>query len=285
MDLLIARQRIGGNGAISRNWSAGMLDAPLRASETGLILSESSEDFLERVMPALAYAEDATMLTAAEVATVADVTTRYVHQVVEEKVLPQDVYVTGKTRRFRPCAAAFVAFNQRASAILTKEARRNAYLAFVSRHRSELIEEPGWGGLRKLSSTETIDSDSVQSDVAVVAIRVAIVFEEVADRLDQLQKAEAIIVQDPLILSGVPVVRGTRIPVHDIAASIDAKIPLARIRAAYPSIGSEEIEIVYLWAKANPIIGRPRKTEIPRSAIVSSERVPRRRRASDAASH
>jgi len=236
-------------------------------------------------MPALAYAEDATMLSVAEVATVADVTARYVNQVVEEEVLPAEVYALGKSRRFRPIAAAFVAFNHRTSATLTKEARRNAYLTFVLRHRAELVEEPGWSSLRKLSSTEAVSSDSAEIDIAPVLIFVATAFAKVADRLDQLEKAKAAVVQDPLILSGTPVLKGTRIPVRDIAASIDAKIPRARILAAYPGLGSEDIEIANLWAKANPVMGRPRKAEIPRSAIVSSERVARRRRAPDAVSH
>jgi uncharacterized protein (DUF433 family) len=40
------------------------------------------------------------------------------------------------------------------------------------------------------------------------------------------------IVSDPDILGGMPVIKGTRLPVYDLAASVRAGIPRDRILAA-----------------------------------------------------
>jgi uncharacterized protein (DUF433 family) len=42
----------------------------------------------------------------------------------------------------------------------------------------------------------------------------------------ELDKARALVVEDPEILSGTPVIRNTRIPVYDTAASVAAGLPM-----------------------------------------------------------
>ena len=42
------------------------------------------------------------------------------------------------------------------------------------------------------------------------------------------------VVEDPEILRGTPVIRGTRIPVHDVASLVDAGTPLQEILEIYP---------------------------------------------------
>ena len=75
--------------------------------------------------------------------------------------------------------------------------------------------------------------------------------------------------------------RGTRVPVHDVAASVAAGLPTDRILAAYPSLDADKIELAAIYAEANPARGRPRTSdEFPkRAVIVADRRVPRRRKA------
>jgi uncharacterized protein (DUF433 family) len=62
--------------------------------------------------------------------------------------------------------------------------------------------------------------------------------------LGRLNVARNLVVSSPELLGGTPVIRGTRIPVYDVAASAAAGIPTKRILAAYPSLdagsGDEE---------------------------------------------
>ena len=61
------------------------------------------------------------------------------------------------------------------------------------------------------------------------------------------------IVQDPEILSGIPVISGTRVPAYDIVASIRKAIPRERIMLAYPSITDQDIDDALAFEAAHPV--------------------------------
>jgi uncharacterized protein (DUF433 family) len=71
-----------------------------------------------------------------------------------------------------------------------------------------------------------------------------------------LDKAQALVVEDHEILSGTPVIRNTRIPVYDVAASVAAGLPMDRILAAYPGLTAEMANLAALYATANPPQGK-----------------------------
>jgi uncharacterized protein (DUF433 family) len=73
----------------------------------------------------------------------------------------------------------------------------------------------------------------------------------------RLDKARALVVEDPDILSGTPVIRNTRIPVYDVAASVAAGWPMDRILADYPVLTVEMVELAALHATSTRLkIGR-----------------------------
>jgi uncharacterized protein (DUF433 family) len=98
-------------------------------------------------------------------------------------------------------------------------------------------------------------------------------------RLARLSAARAFVVEDPDNLGGTPVIKGTRIPVYDVASSVTAGLPAERILAAYPGLTEEAVELAALYAEANPQRGRPRLLpSLPAGVvIVSSQRKVRRK--------
>jgi uncharacterized protein (DUF433 family) len=100
------------------------------------------------------------------------------------------------------------------------------------------------------------------------------------ERLDRLTAALDMVVESSDVLGGAPVIRGTRVPVHDVAASSAAGIPLNHILAAYPGLGAEMVELAAIYAEAHPLRGRPpRGGELPKGAvIIADRRIPRRRK-------
>ena len=102
----------------------------------------------------------------------------------------------------------------------------------------------------------------------------------VLGQLSKLEEARALVVADPEILGGTPVIRDTRIPVYDIAASVAAGTATDRLLAAYPGLSARDVELASVFAEANPQRGRPRRSETASSslALVSNRRVPRRKR-------
>jgi uncharacterized protein (DUF433 family) len=74
-----------------------------------------------------------------------------------------------------------------------------------------------------------------------------------------LRRARSLVISDPEILGGDPVFRGTRVPVHSIAAWLDQGTPEADIGKAYPRLTAEMIHLAPVYAQAYPLRGRPRK--------------------------
>lgn len=98
--------------------------------------------------------------------------------------------------------------------------------------------------------------------------------------VDERDDLSELIVSDPEILSGTPIIRGTRIPVYDVAASAEKGLPIERILRAYPELMARDVELARLWAKANPPMERHKKSIGPTDPdTVTAKRVRRRGRA------
>jgi uncharacterized protein (DUF433 family) len=57
------------------------------------------------------------------------------------------------------------------------------------------------------------------------------------------------IVQDPVIMVGKPVVRGTRIPVELVLGKFAADLDLDELFAAHPELTVEDVKAVLLYAR------------------------------------
>jgi uncharacterized protein (DUF433 family) len=210
------------------------------------------------------------MLKPSEAAVVACVALRDVNRVIDEHILPEGFFSLDDGRRVTATACTLIAFYFDSAKHLTSEERLFAIREAASRlHRfrtralASLIEED-W----------TVRDEFLTIDLAPFVRRTK-------ERMERLAAAREIVVSDPDVLGGAPVVRGTRVPVHDVAASVAAGLKMDRILTAYPSLDSDKVELAAIYAEANPTRGRPKASEeLPKgAAIVANRRVPRRRKA------
>ncbi len=81
---------------------------------------------------------------------------------------------------------------------------------------------------------------------------------DLAASLRALRRARSLVVTDAEILGGDPVFRGTRVPVHLIAAMLEQDPTEADILKAYPRITAEMVRLASSYAQAYPVRGRPR---------------------------
>jgi uncharacterized protein (DUF433 family) len=95
------------------------------------------------------------------------------------------------------------------------------------------------------------------------------IWEDVDRRLNELREAQELVIEDPEILSGTPVIKGTRIPVYDVASLVDSGTSTAELLELYPRLKREQFELASLYAKANPQRGRPRRRTFPKGSEVS----------------
>ncbi len=210
------------------------------------------------------------MLKPSEAAVVARVALRDVNRVIDEHILPEGFFSLEDGRRVAATACTLIAFYFDSAKRLTSEERLFAIreagsrlYRFRTRALASLIEED-W----------TVRDEFLTIDLAPFVRRTK-------ERMERLAAAREIVVSDPDVLGGAPVVRGTRVPVHDVAASVRAGLKMDRILAAYPSLDPDKVELAAIYAEANPTRGRPRASdELPKGAtIIADRRVPRRRKA------
>jgi uncharacterized protein (DUF433 family) len=96
-----------------------------------------------------------------------------------------------------------------------------------------------------------------------LTVRFDDLWKSVDDRLHRLAEAEEMVVEDPEILSGTPVIRGTRIPVYSVAALFDAGTSIQEILEMYPRLTAAQVELASIYAKAVPQRGRPKRKDYP----------------------
>lgn len=215
---------------------------------------------------------NANMLTPTEAAVVSNVDLRDVNRVIDESILPADFYRVhpDRTRRLLAEACTFISFYFHAAGSLTAEERLRTIATASERMRKEPTS--------RLEKEWTVRARFLTIDLAPFLKRVH-------EKLSELGEARALVVEDPEVLGGTPVIRGTRIPVYDVAASVAAGLPASRILAAYPDLTAEMVELAAFYVTANPPRGRPREhSSRPLGAsVVSTRRTPRRRRSRESA--
>jgi len=230
-----------------------------------VIYSEVSEDLWEACMPAVSE-----MLKVTEAAVVSRVSLREINRVIDEHIL-QEAFVSIDNGRFiRAGACSLIAFYFETAERLTSNERLFAIRTAEDRlTRSRALS---WASL--LREDWVVRHDFLTIDL-MPFMRAA------SDRLGDLANARELVTSSPDILGGTLVIRGTRIPAHDVAASVAAGHSTERIREAWPSLDAEHIRLAAIYAQANPLRGRPRVSgNLPQGAgIVTDRRVQRLRKA------
>ena len=191
-------------------------------------------------------------LTTTEAAVVAGVSVDDVNRTIDRRILPERLYGTTTVRTLKRDACLWIAFWFETSDWLTPNARQRVILEGSSRC-------PSWPELRscKLQESRTIE----------VGIRD--LWDEVDGRLKELQNAQQMVDENPEILSGTPVIRGTRIPVYDVANLIEEKTPMDELKELYPRLSEEQFRLASLYAKARPLRGRPKRRSLPEASRIS----------------
>jgi uncharacterized protein (DUF433 family) len=208
------------------------------------------------------------LLTPSEAAMVASVSVRDINRVIDERILPADFISIEHGRHVFAAGCSLIAFYFESAKQLTSEQR--LWVIGVAGPRLH----------RPLTMAKLLKEDWTLRD-DYLTIDLAPFLRKTRDRLARLGAAREMVTSSPEVLGGTPVIRGTRVPVYDVAASVAAKIPMDRILAAYPSLDADKVELASIYAEATPPRGRPRShPDLPERTRVLTERsVSRRRKA------
>lgn len=196
-------------------------------------------------------AQNVRRFTPAEAGVVSGLGRKAIDNAIDKRVVPivampsVDPADPDGTRRQRRLISRtdllWIYVNSRAGGAIPAEARAALYERFAANARAQKFRV----------------SDLVIIDIAAAR-------REVEARESALDRAKARIVSDPAVIGGEPVFVGTRVPVYDVAASLDKGISRERIRVAYPVLDEDALDQALLYAEAFPPRGRPR--EAPRTS-------------------
>lgn len=131
------------------------------------------------------------------------------------------------------------------------------YLASVKRLRNELGH-----GLRremrdKLATALRRRRDAVELG-GVFVVKVSQLRRDIGHRLGDVESLRDIIVSDPRIAGGEPVIRGTRHRVHHVARLINKGVSMAEFRKEY-DLTAKQVRAAALYARLHPRLGRPER--------------------------
>lgn len=210
------------------------------------------------------------MLKATEAAVVASVSLRDVNRVIDEHILPKTLVSADDSRRVLAAACPLITFYFESAKHLTSEERLFAIrfteprLLHWVRTERKAMPKAGWIVRDKFLTIDLLPF-----------------FKRSIEQLERLDSARELVTVSEEVMGGTPVIRGTRIPVYDVDARLEAGEPVEEILEDYPSLTEEKLKLAALFAEANPLRGRPKKpllSSLPEGTRVISERhVPRRR--------
>ncbi|WP_157477605.1 DUF433 domain-containing protein [Granulicella tundricola] len=192
------------------------------------------------------------ILTTNEAAVVAGVSVDDVNRAIDRKILPISLYRTTATRTVSRDACLWIAFWFETADLLTSAARQR----LISEGSSRC---PTWVELRTCKLQES----------RAIEVGFQGLWDEVNGRLNELGRAQDMVIEDPEILSGTPVIRGTRIPVYDVASLIEADTTSVELKDLYPRLSEEQFKLAQVYAKARPLRGRPKRRSLPESRRIS----------------
>jgi uncharacterized protein (DUF433 family) len=102
----------------------------------------------------------------------------------------------------------------------------------------------------------TMDTMAISKE-SVLLIQLGWVRKQVVAGLDRLAEAERMVDTDPELMRGVPVYRGTRIPVHAIADMLSQGATVDDILEGYPALTRKKVMLAPFYVEAFPRRGRP----------------------------
>ena len=172
-------------------------------------------------------------LSANEAACVTGVPLKQVHRIIDADLL-DGAASGGRTRAVHRDGLLALKLAHETTDLLTLDGRRH-----LVRY---LLDHPDAGAARERGLS--VDVRAMKGELRKGLLR--------------LTRARNAVVRDDAVLSGAPCIKGTRIPVHDIADMLANGDDTGAILEAYPRLSEAQIELAAFYARAYPRRGRRR---------------------------
>lgn len=174
--------------------------------------------------------------SANEAACITGVPLKQVHRLIDTGLLGRFERGSKHGRTLRPYELYGLTLAHEVTGLLTRKGRERLVRKLLERPDANLVRE----------HCISVDLAAIREKVAHGGLRLKIASKNVS--------------RDPAVLSGTPCIKGTRIPVHDIADMLSNGDSVQAIAHAFPQLSHSDIELAEFYAQAYPRRGRPRNT-------------------------
>jgi uncharacterized protein (DUF433 family) len=147
------------------------------------------------------------------------------------------------SRRLGAAEVVYLLVRKKAGRSLSAEARKELYAKLAQRRQSENPQA----------------DFEIRLAEGVIRVEIKQARIEMAQRWAALRDAAELVVSDPEIRGGAPVLRGTRVPVYVIADLVAQGADTSELLEDYPSLDAALIQAALAYAETNPRRGRPAK--------------------------
>jgi len=193
-------------------------------------------------------------VTPAEAAWLSELSPKTINATIDRGEIGRSPRARSKTARARRLGAADVVYlvlRKELSEVLSATAKRELY--------DRLVEAVSRRGL-VLQSTDDRRADfEIELAGGVIRVEMKRVLRRLSKRWQALERAADVVVSDPEIRGGEPVIRGTRVPVYLIADLMSQGADAREILEDYPSLTANTVRSALAYAQTHPRRGRPRK--------------------------
>lgn len=156
-----------------------------------------------------------------------------------------------RERRLAPADVVYLALRKELTEFLSQRAKTELYERLVQLQWSDIG--------RWRTSSDLPDDLEVGLAGGLVRIELTNTCRRLARRWAALCDATQLVISDPQIRGGEPVVRNTRVPVYLIADLVQQGAGMKEILADYPSLDAAMVRSALAYAQTHPRRGRPRK--------------------------
>jgi uncharacterized protein (DUF433 family) len=212
------------------------------------------------------------LIPTAEAAFIAALSDRHMNRVVDEQLMPGELFdQQGSVRRFTRLSAAFAKFYFDDKNWLVASARRHV-LDELTQRVGQLQTKDDIFALLSLPDRFNwkVTNFSVEVDMAPY---VADVFSRVKD----VSQADSLVTSSPDVMGGAAVFAGTRVPLDMVLGSIAAGVDMKRLKASYSFLTDAHIHAARVYDEVHPRRGRPRRlADANETSLRSANRVVRR---------
>lgn len=187
--------------------------------------------------------------SANEAACVTGVPLKQVHRIIDAGLLGEAAQSRDGSRVVLGAGLIGLKLAHQLGTVLTPEGRRRII--------RRVLDEP---------AVEVVCDEPLSVDLRAIA-------QAVLRRMSLLAEAKRMVETNDNVLGGAPCFKGTRIPVHDVAAMLANGDSVAALQTAYPRLTETQISAAPIYAEAYPRRGRrrnvsPSRRPRPRSSVV-----------------